>query len=161
DDVLKEKLDIGASRLNTIKQGLKSNTVMLEDFTFDDGESHWSDLFADENADNPQEAADSQDVRAYLVRQMESLPPRTKDMLTMMFLSETRPTLHDMSMVFGVSKERCRQVCMRGLQLLRNQMRSSWDHIEHVEVFATSASATASCEDTLFFPADQLSVGVA
>lgn len=154
DESLREKLDIGASRLRTIQQGLQSNTVMLEDFTFEDGESHWSDLFADDCAINPHDETDTTDLRAYLLTQMEVLPPRTKDMLAMMFLSDYKPTLHDMSQVFGVSKERCRQVCARGLQMLKNHMHSTWDQIEHVELFASQN--TLIPEEVDFFPTAQV-----
>lgn len=155
DKVLQEKLDIGSSRLKTIKLGLQSNTVMLEDFTYDDGDAHWSDFMEDSNAINPHSEADHTDLRAYLMDQMETLPPRTKEMLSLMFLSDHKPTLHDMSLIFGVSKERCRQVCARGLATLKNQMRSTWDHIEHAELFSTGNCASSAADDIVFFPSKQ------
>jgi RNA polymerase sigma factor (sigma-70 family) len=154
DEVLRKKLEIGESRMKTLRQGLTTNTVMLEDMAYDDGYSHWSDFIADDNATCPHTEYDSSDLRDYLVNQMDSLPARTREMLSMMFLSDSKPTLHDLSMRFGVSKERCRQVCARGLQLLRNQMQTTWDHVEHVEAFATAAAE--SMEDAMvFFPAEE------
>lgn len=155
DSELLSKLDIGASRLNTIKIGLKSNTMMLEDFKSEDGESHWSDFMADDASECPHAEADTTDLREYLLGEMDSLPPRTKDMLSMMFLSEYRPTLHDMSIRYGISKERCRQICARGLQLLRNKMQTTWDHIEDVELYASRKITKRAAEEFILFPSEQ------
>lgn len=161
DDMLQEKLDIGASRLETIKQGLQSSTVMLEDIVYEDGESHWSDFIPNENAVNPHEETGTSDLRAYLTKQLHVLPPRTREMISLMFLSEHKPTLHDLSMRFGVSKERCRQVCARGLQLLRKEMQSTWDHVEHVEAFATINPAASEEEELVYFPPAMKNLSVA
>ncbi len=137
DSIMQERLDIGSSRLQIIKMGLESSTVMLEDFAAEDGESNWCDIIPDEKAESPQEVTASKDLCEYLLSSLHSLPPRTRDMISLMFFDEDHFTLQDLSKRFGVSKERCRQVCIRGLSQLKAHMKTTWSPVDQ-EVLLSS-----------------------
>ena len=51
-------------------------------------------------------------------------------MLIFMFFDDTAPTLGDMAQRYGISSERCRQVCAQGLTALRRQLTPCTDRID-------------------------------
>ena len=81
------------------------------------------------------ESMEKKDLKKCLLHEMKELPERTREMLYSMFFSDKLPTLGDLSDRFGVSKERCRQICARGLQLLRQQIEDKWTMTGDLEAF--------------------------
>jgi hypothetical protein len=116
-----------------IRKGIRSRTVGLEDLAMGDDSVHWSERVPDRSAICPRRQAEGSDLRKRLLNEMDNLPSRTRRMLEMMYFSEGRRTFSDLAKVFGVSRERCRQVCARGLELLREALEDQWEKILGVD----------------------------
>ncbi len=122
DDLLHDKLDVSPEVLELLKQSEKSRTFALEDMVAEDSDGCWSDFIPNEAAPLPSREVGATDLRTVLVDEMQKLPERTRDMLCHMYFNDNAPTLREMSSHYGVSSERCRQVCAQGLKALRRQL---------------------------------------
>jgi RNA polymerase sigma factor (sigma-70 family) len=126
DREVERELGIGSEKLGMIRQGKECQTYKLEDMTMNDGATDWSDYMEDEEAVNPSEEMQRSDLRRFLLEEMEKLQPRTRTIVAKLFLSERKVTLGDLSKQFNISKERCRQICVKGLKTLRKQLMPRW-----------------------------------
>ena len=125
DASMARTLDVPASQLKMLKQGLEVRTTALEDLYLDENSAHWSDKLPNNNAMTPDTETELKDLRSFLLTQMKCLPDRTNEMLSLLFFSDSKPTLEVLSKRFGVSSERCRQICARGLELMRTKLTST------------------------------------
>jgi len=130
DSDLCDRLNLSGDALAFIKLSADSGVCRLEELTGEDSDNSWSDFIASENAPCPSEEAERNDLRHFLFSEMNNLAPRTKQMITMLYFNESAPTLKDLSTMFGISSERCRQICVQGLTALRRQMFSRRQGIE-------------------------------
>ena len=122
DNELLEKLDVSEEALSLMKHSARSGVCMLEDLTPADADTNWSDFIANENASCPAEETGRHDLRSFLMAEMYTLPQRTQQIISMIYFNENAPTLKDISQLFGISSERCRQICVQGLNSLRRRM---------------------------------------
>jgi RNA polymerase sigma-32 factor len=91
----------------------------------DDGEGQWQDWLADDGPlqDERVAAAEERDVRhALLEEAMGSLNDREKHILAERRLAEEPKTLEELSQVYGVSRERVRQIEVRAFEKLQKAM---------------------------------------
>lgn len=91
----------------------------------DEGEDTWQDFLVDEGPDQETLVADAEELdqrRTLMRRAMRRLSRRERDILTQRRLKEDRKTLQDLSEVYGVSRERIRQIEARALDKLRAEM---------------------------------------
>jgi RNA polymerase sigma-32 factor len=148
DDSLAASLQIAPSKLTMLKHGHTVKTTALEDLCTDDSSAHWSDKVPCKDMMTPDAEVGLRDLRSFLLQQMKALPDRTCEMLSMMFLSESKPTLNTLSRHFGVSSERCRQICSRGLEMLREQLTQTLtpDHASTEAIFETILLHSDFCE---------------
>jgi RNA polymerase sigma factor (sigma-70 family) len=130
DEVVRDRLDVSPEVLDLLKHGERSHTFALEDLSAEDHESCWQEILPDEKAPCPGAMADQGLLRDYLLREVQKLPSRTGSMLIFMFFDDTAPTLGDMARRYGISSERCRQVCAQGLAALRRQLTPCTDRID-------------------------------
>jgi len=127
DEDLAGKMSVSVQKLGMIRQSRRSHTSMLEDLASgNEGASGWSDMVPNEKAVRPDREAAARDERRFLLKEMQELKPRTREMITEMFFSERRPTLRDLSEKHRISQERCRQICAAGLKKLEAQIRPRW-----------------------------------
>jgi RNA polymerase sigma-32 factor len=92
---------------------------------FEDGEGQWQDWLADDEPLQDQVVADAQeaDVRHnMLVSAMDNLNDREKHILTERRLTDDPKTLEELSQVYGVSRERVRQIEVRAFEKLQKAM---------------------------------------
>ena len=90
-----------------------------------DGAAQWQDWLEDENADQAGDYAekDEFDTRMSLLAEaMKDLNEREQDILTKRRLSEDPLTLEQLSKVYKVSRERIRQIEVRGFEKLQSKM---------------------------------------
>lgn len=92
-----------------------------------DDDSAWSPsaYLASPNADPAVllEGTDSQeDATSRMTDALETLDDRSRDILTSRWLSENKPTLHELANVYGVSAERIRQIEAVAIKKLRVAM---------------------------------------
>ena len=91
-----------------------------------DGAAEWQDWLQDETADQATNYAESDELkarRALMVDAMEVLNDREKDILSKRKLHEKPITLEELSVEYGVSRERIRQIEVRAFEKLREKMR--------------------------------------
>ena len=91
----------------------------------EDGEGQWQDWLADEDPLQDERVAEAQeaDVRhEMLVEAMEDLNERERHILTERRLTDDPKTLEELSQVYGVSRERVRQIEVRAFEKLQKAM---------------------------------------
>ena len=91
----------------------------------EDGEGQWQDWLADDSPLQDTVVADQQeaDVRhTMLIDAMDDLNDREKHILTERRLTDDPKTLEELSQVYGVSRERVRQIEVRAFEKLQRAM---------------------------------------
>ena len=93
-----------------------------------DGEGEWQDWLVDENQKSQETVvADSQELtsrRAMLGDAMKTLNKRERHILTERRLKEDPSTLEDLSQVYGISRERVRQIEVRAFEKLQKSVKN-------------------------------------
>jgi RNA polymerase sigma-32 factor len=91
----------------------------------EDGDGQWQDWLQDDSALQDEVVAEAQesDVRhGMLVEAMDELNEREKHILTERRLTDDPKTLEELSQVYGVSRERVRQIEVRAFEKLQKAM---------------------------------------
>jgi len=91
----------------------------------EDGEGQWQDWLQDDSQLQDEQVAEAQeaDVRhSMLVDAMDDLNEREKHILTERRLTDDPKTLEELSQVYGVSRERVRQIEVRAFEKLQKAM---------------------------------------
>ena len=92
-----------------------------------EGGSEWQDWLADEDSDQAEAYAERDELdqrRALLAEALGALNTRERDVLTRRRLAEAPQTLDDLSVEYGVSRERIRQIEVRAFEKLQAKMRA-------------------------------------
>jgi RNA polymerase sigma-32 factor len=92
-----------------------------------DGEGEWMDWLEDDNEDQETVLADRQEIEkrsALLGRAMKNLNPRERHILTERRLKDEPSTLEDLSHIYGISRERVRQIEVRAFEKLQKAIRN-------------------------------------
>ena len=91
----------------------------------EDGESQWQDWLADDQPLQDQVVAEAQEAGVrhdMLMDAMDDLNDREKHILTERRLTDDPKTLEELSQVYGVSRERVRQIEVRAFEKLQKAM---------------------------------------
>ena len=92
-----------------------------------DGEAEWQDWLADDDADDAEEElaeSDEFSTRMTLLQEaMGALNEREQNIIQERRLTEEPKTLEDLAQVYGVSRERIRQIEVRAFEKLQNEMK--------------------------------------
>ena len=129
-DVTKIATDLGVNEDEVIsmnrRMGMGGDTSLNAPLRGDEGgESQWQDFLvsADPLQDEILAESEERQVRHdLLVQAMEALNDREKTILTERRLVDDPKTLEDLSQVFGVSRERIRQIEVRAFEKLQKAM---------------------------------------
>jgi RNA polymerase primary sigma factor len=134
---LKEIAAEVAMPLKTIEviRQLVKEPVSLEAPASDDGETCLSDLVTDNHSPDPEAITMSLDFQRDMQRMLTTLSPREEKILRMRFGigEKTEHTLEETGKVFGVTRERIRQIEESALKKLRHPWRgiikpAEWDY---------------------------------
>ncbi len=122
-------LNVTEEEVVSMNRRLSGGDASLNATVSSDGEGamQWQDWLEDENADQAAdfEARDEMEVRRELLaRAMDVLNEREQDILTQRRLSEPPKTLEDLAGIYGVSRERIRQIEVRAFEKLQERMRA-------------------------------------
>jgi RNA polymerase sigma-32 factor len=94
-----------------------------------DSEAEWQDWLADDNAvDQEEDVAEREEFGArmeLLQSAMGSLSERERHIIQERRLAESPRTLEDLAQVYGVSRERVRQIEVRAFEKLQKAMRAA------------------------------------
>ena len=129
EDVKKIATDLGVTEAEVVSMNRRmamGGDTSLNVSMSDDGEGQqWQDWLADEGPLQDEEIADSQERvfrHAMLAEAMDDLNDREKHILTERRLIEEPKTLEELSQVYGVSRERVRQIEVRAFDKLQKAM---------------------------------------
>jgi len=120
-----EQMEISVERVREI-QKIAQEPVSLETPIGEEEDSHLGDFIEDQDAPAPAEAASFTLLKEQLEEVLESLTPREEKVLRLRFgLDDGRArTLEEVGHVFGVTRERIRQIEAKALRKLRHPSRS-------------------------------------
>ena len=128
EDVTKIATDLGVTEGDVVsmnrRMAMGGDTSLNVSFN-EEGEGQWQDMLQDEGPLHDQVVAERQeaDVRhGMLVDAMSSLNDREKHILTERRLTDDPKTLEELSQVYGVSRERVRQIEVRAFEKLQKAM---------------------------------------
>ena len=128
DDVTKIATDLGVSEEDVVSKNRRmamGGDTSLNVPMREDGEGQWQDWLADDGPlqDERVANAEEQDIRhGLLLEAMDSLNDREKHILAERRLAEEPKTLEELSQVYGVSRERVRQIEVRAFEKLQKAM---------------------------------------
>ena len=126
-DVTKIATDLGVTEAEVIsmnrRMGMGGDTSLNAPLRGDEGgESQWQDFLVSADPLQDEILADSEEREVrhdLLVKAMDALNDREKTILTERRLVDEPKTLEDLSQVFGVSRERIRQIEVRAFEKLQ------------------------------------------
>lgn len=124
-DELAEGMGMSTDRVREIMK-VAQEPVSLETPIGEEDDSHLGDFIPDEDALAPAEAASAQLLREQLEHSLDTLTSREEKVLRLRFgLDDGRSrTLEEVGQVFGVTRERIRQIEAKALRKLRHPSRS-------------------------------------
>lgn len=119
------EMEVSVERVREI-QKISQEPVSLETPIGEEEDSHLGDFIEDQDAPAPAEAASFRLLKEQLEEVLETLTPREEKVLRLRFgLDDGRArTLEEVGHVFGVTRERIRQIEAKALRKLRHPSRS-------------------------------------
>lgn len=120
-----EEMEMPVEKVREIMK-IAQEPVSLETPIGEEEDSHLGDFIPDEEAQAPADAAAYRLLREQLEDVLETLTPREEKVLRLRFgLDDGKPrTLEEVGQVFGVTRERIRQIEAKALRKLRHPSRS-------------------------------------
>ena len=144
DDVKKIATDLGVTEEDVISMNRRmamGGDTSLNVPMREDGEGQWQDWLADTDPLQDERVADQQESELrhdMLVEAMDDLNDREKHILAERRLAEEPKTLEELSQVYGVSRERVRQIEVRAFEKLQKaMMRIAGDKLGKISRLAT------------------------
>jgi RNA polymerase sigma-32 factor len=128
-DVAKIAKDLGVSEEEVVsmnrRMGMGGDTSLNAPLQSTDGEGQWQDFLVDSGPLQDELIAEDQESRVrhdLLMDALETLNDREKHILTERRLVDEPKTLEELSQVYGVSRERIRQIEVRAFEKLQSAL---------------------------------------
>ena len=120
-----EELSIPVEKIKSLYE-MQRDTLSLESKLSDEDDASVGDIIADNHAISPLAACIKEDNKNMVLDILSTLSPREKEVMVLRFgLEDDQPkTLEEIGSVFGVTRERIRQIESKALRKLRNPIRS-------------------------------------
>lgn len=124
---LAKRMDVSLSKVRLVLKATQGTISLETPLNTKDEGSRLSDFIIDENSESPDNKVSQENLTEELERILETLRPREKDVLKLRFgLSDgNKRTLEEIGQLFGVSRERVRQIETRALNKLRKLCRNN------------------------------------
>jgi len=128
DDVKKIATDLGVSEDDVVSMNRRmamGGDTSLNVSIREDGEGQWQDWLADDRPLQDERVAEAQEQHVrhdMLSSAMDDLSERERHILTERRLAEDPKTLEELSQVYGVSRQRVRQIEVRAFEKLQRAM---------------------------------------
>jgi RNA polymerase sigma-32 factor len=126
-DALAESLDVPTATVKEMESRLSAPDVSFDgDTDEDDGFALAPAAYLGDLRYNPERVLSERDElesgREGLAGALEALDSRSRDIVQRRWLSEDKPTLHELADEYGVSAERIRQIEKRALERMRDSL---------------------------------------
>jgi RNA polymerase sigma-32 factor len=128
-DVAKIAKDLGVSEEEVVsmnrRMGMGGDTSLNAPLQSTEGEGQWQDFLVDTDPLQDERIAEDQESRVrhdLLMDALETLNDREKHILTERRLVDEPKTLEELSQVYGVSRERIRQIEVRAFEKLQSAL---------------------------------------
>jgi RNA polymerase sigma-32 factor len=128
-DVAKIARDLGVSEDEVIsmnrRMGMGGDTSLNAPLQSTEGEGQWQDFLVDTDPLQDERIAEDQESRVrhdLLMDALETLNERERHILTERRLTDEPKTLEELSQVYGVSRERIRQIEVRAFEKLQSAL---------------------------------------
>ncbi len=120
-DEIAAMLEMPAARISAIRKMARQTISLQSPLSGDENGSSLEDVLPDEQAMEPSQKVADATSRKQLIKLLDTLSPREREILTMRFglLGEKVHTLHEISCHFNISRERVRQLELQTLNKLR------------------------------------------
>jgi len=124
---LAQKMGISLAKLRLVLKATQSTISLETPLHTKDETSKIGDFLVDENMEAPDSKVSQENLTEELERILETLRPRERDVLKLRFgLNDgNKRTLEEIGQLFGVSRERVRQIETRALNKLRKMCRNN------------------------------------
>jgi RNA polymerase sigma-32 factor len=125
------KLGVPEGEVVNMNRRLASPDSSLNSPLGGESESEWQDWLADDTPSQETELAERGELeerQTLLSTALEELTPRERDILQARRLQEDPITLEDLSVKYGISRERVRQIEVRAFEKLQEKMKSALAH---------------------------------
>ena len=117
--LIARELDVSEQDVIDMDSRMSANDKQLNARVGHDGDAEWGDLLADDADSHEDVLAESQDYgqkRALMMDAIGTLNERERDIISERQLSENPLTLEELSVRYGVSRERVRQIESRAME---------------------------------------------
>lgn len=124
---LAKRMDVSLAKVRLVLKATQGTISLETPLSTKDEGSRLSDFIIDENSESPDNKVSQENLTEELERILETLRPREKDVLKLRFgLNDgNKRTLEEIGQLFGVSRERVRQIETRALNKLRKLCRNN------------------------------------
>ena len=124
---LSDSVGMDSDKIEEVLQ-LGNSTASLDAPIGDDGCTTMANFIPDDDADSPEENVMHSAVKVQLERVLDTLQPREKEVLYMRFGldGEKVKTLEEVGSIFGVTRERVRQIETKAIRKLRQPSRRKY-----------------------------------
>lgn len=124
---LAQKVGISLSKLRLVLKATQSTISLETPLHTKDETSKIGDFLIDDSMESPDSRVSNENLISELEKILETLRPRERDVLKLRFgLNDgNKRTLEEIGQLFGVSRERVRQIETRALNKLRKMCRSN------------------------------------
>lgn len=121
------KMGISLAKLRLVLKATQSTISLETPLHTKDEASKIGDFLVDENSESPDSRVSQENLTEELEKILDSLRPRERDVLKLRFgLNDgNKRTLEEIGQLFGVSRERVRQIETRALNKLRKMCRNN------------------------------------
>ena len=123
-----DKLSVSEKEVVSMNRRMAAPDNSLNAPLRQDGEGEWQDWLVDDSPDQETVYGEREELeqrRAFLVDAMAGLNERERHILERRRLSEEPTTLEELSKVYGISRERVRQIEVRAFEKLRKAARDA------------------------------------
>jgi RNA polymerase sigma-32 factor len=125
---LADQLGVTESEVTEMNRRLSGPDSSLNAPLRSESESEWQDWLADETADQETRLAEREEMgdrHELLVKAMQDLTDRERDIIQARRLQDEPATLEELSQKYGVSRERVRQIEVRAFEKLQRGMKTA------------------------------------
>jgi len=121
------RLNVSEQEVISMNRRLSAQDNSLNTPLREDGDSEWIDWLVDTEQDVETRLADKEEMdnrRQMLAKSMSALNDRERHILTERRLKDEPTTLEDLSKIYGISRERVRQIEVRAFEKLQKAMKN-------------------------------------